>query len=240
MDQTTYLNQISEDGFAIVPQVISNNNLNDIESMFDMAHFGDSNSVKERQGDIYAIRDLLHAVPLLKTLLQEAKIRELVEPILGKEAKIVRAMFFDKTSTANWKVTWHQDITIAVKAQHDVAGFGPWSEKAGIIHGHAPASVLENMLTVRIHLDACTAENGALFVIPGSHNVGRLANSQRQALREGTPSILCPVPKQGAMVMRPLLLHASATSLYPSHRRVLHFEYSASKLPSGLEWHSLY
>ncbi len=238
MHQPTYLNKITEDGFAIIPKIISNNTINEILNALNLPISG--GTVRARQGSVYAIRDLLNKVPTLATLTQDAKLQPLIEPVLGKGAKVVRAILFDKTEEANWKVTWHQDVTIAVQKRCDIAGFGPWSEKVGIVHVQPPVSILEDMLTIRIHLDDSTAENGALFVIPGSHTLGRLSHSQIQALREGIPSALCPVPKGGVMVMRPLLLHASSSSLYPSHRRVLHFEYSASQLPGGLEWYDVF
>ncbi len=234
MQQASYVDKITQDGFVIVPPIIYNCTINDIINALNKVRLGDVTRV--RRGQVYAIRNLLNAVPFLKTLMQQANLRALIEPILGKEAKIVRAIFFDKTSEANWKVTWHQDITIAVAKRRNVAGFGPWSEKAGIVHVQPPAFILEKMLTLRLHLDDCTAENGALSVIPGSHRRGRLRHEQMQALRQITPPVLCPVSKGGAMIMRPLLLHASSASLKPSHRRILHFEYAATSLPGGLEW----
>lgn len=32
------------------------------------------------------------------------------------------------------------------------------------------------------------------------------------------------------------VLHSSSQSVSPDHRRVLHIEYAANNLPSGLEW----
>jgi len=46
----------------------------------------------------------------------------------------------------------------------------------------------------------------------------------------------CAVSAGGAMPMSPLLLHASSASRTPARRRVLHFEYSAARLPYGLAW----
>ncbi len=46
----------------------------------------------------------------------------------------------------------------------------------------------------------------------------------------------CLVPAGGAVVMRPLLLHASASGTGEGHRRVIHLEYAAETLPDGLEW----
>jgi len=235
MQQPIYLNKITDEGFAIIPRVISNTAVNEILNALDKIRLG--GAARIRRGSVYAIRDLLNEVPFLRTLTQLVNLRALIEPILGPKAKIVRAIFFDKTKNANWKVTWHQDLTIAVQKRCDVDGFGPWSKKAGIVHVQPPVSILEKMLTLRIHLDDSTAENGALSVIARSHRRGRMSHNQIQALRQVTSSVLCPVPRGGIMVMQPLLLHASAAGVNPSHRRIVHFEYSASQLPGGLEWY---
>src|ERR1700676_4485682 len=47
--------------------------------------------------------------------------------VLGIRAKPVRAVLFDKTAHANWKLGWHQDRTIVVQHRVDVDGYGPWS-----------------------------------------------------------------------------------------------------------------
>ena len=87
----------------------------------------------------------------------------------------VRAILFDKTPSANWKVVWHQDLTIAVRERGVVSGFGPWSEKEGVVHVQPPIELLERMLAVRVHLDDCGADNGPVRVLPASHRVGRLS-----------------------------------------------------------------
>jgi len=62
-----------------------------------------------------------------------------------------------------------QDVTIAVQEKVEMDGYGPWSIKADVPHVQPPASILEIMLSVRLHLDDCSEKNGALRVIPGSH-----------------------------------------------------------------------
>ena len=138
---------------------------------------------------------------------------------------------------ANWKVPWHQDLTIEVRKKLDVSGFGPWSTKAGVVHVQPPASTLENMLAVRIHLDDCDESNGPLRVIPGSHRLGRLTSEQILRIA-AQPAVRCTVPAGGVMLMRPLLVHASSACRDPRHRRVIHLEFAAGALPAGLEWHT--
>ncbi len=143
---------------------------------------------------------------------------------------------FDKTPRSNWKVPWHQDLTIAVSERREVAGFGPWSVKDGLPHVQPPASLLERIVALRLHLDDTPAANGALRVLAGTHKLGRLSAARIDALRRQIPETVCPVAAGGAMLMSPLLLHASSPSHAPLRRRVLHFEYSAADLPAGLAW----
>jgi ectoine hydroxylase-related dioxygenase (phytanoyl-CoA dioxygenase family) len=186
--------------------------------------------------DRAGIRNLLELVPSVRTLAQSQEIRSLVEPILGDNAHVVRGIFFDKQPNANWKVPWHQDLTIAVKNRLDIPDFQPWSVKVGIPHVQPPVTILEQMLTVRIHLDRTDESNGALKVIPGSHAQGKLTTLEiDEWKRSPASSINCDAG--GILLMRPLLLHASSIAIAPSHRRIIHLEYAIGSLPSGLEWY---
>ena len=93
------------------------------------------------------------------------------------------------------------------------------------------------MLTVRLHLDDADESNGALRVLPGANRLGRLPPDRIAELRVGGVDVLCAARAGDALLMRPLLLHASGRSTGPGHRRVLHIEYAAFPLPGGLEWH---
>jgi ectoine hydroxylase-related dioxygenase (phytanoyl-CoA dioxygenase family) len=93
------------------------------------------------------------------------------------------------------------------------------------------------MLTLRLHLDACDERNGPLRVLSGSHRDGKLNASQIAEWRENTQAIEVHAPPGGALLMRPLLLHASSPSQEPTRsRRVLHVEWAGEELPEGLEW----
>jgi hypothetical protein len=165
-----------------------------------------------------------------------APVRALVDPVLGVEARPVRGILFDKTDGANWKVPWHQDVTIAVRNRVEVEGFGPWSMKAGVLHVQPPAAVLERMVTVRIHLDDCPEENGALRVLAGSHRSGKVPEAEVGGWVERGCETVCELKAGGVLVMRPLLLHASSAATRPGHRRVIHFDYANVELPDGMGW----
>jgi len=93
------------------------------------------------------------------------------------------------------------------------------------------------MITVRLHLDDCGPEHGPLRVIPDSHREGRLDREAITRWRETVPTEEITCRAGDALLMRPLLLHASSKATRPKHRRVLHVEYAAEELPGGLEWH---
>lgn len=191
----------------------------------------------DRGGRRAGARNLLGEVPEVRALAGSAGVYEVVKAVLGAGAFAVRGLLFDKTPGANWKVPWHQDLTIAVRGRREVAGFGPWSEKEGVAHVQPPAEVLARMVTVRVHLDECNEHNGPLRVIPGSHRSGRLSADEIALRRAEVAEVVCPVGRGGIVVFRPLLLHASSPAVRPAHRRVVHLEFAADELPGGLEWY---
>jgi ectoine hydroxylase-related dioxygenase (phytanoyl-CoA dioxygenase family) len=181
------------------------------------------------------VRDAL-THPAVRELAAAPVLRRLVEPHLGADCVAVNATLFDKSAGRNWKVPYHQDVTIRVKRRRDVPGFETWWERAGVPHCWPPAAVLERMLAVRLHLDDCGPANGPLRVLPGSHTAGVLAAADIARWREATPEVVCTVGRGGVVLMRPLLLHASSAAAAAARRRVLHLEYAAPTLPGGLEW----
>lgn len=178
------------------------------------------------------IRDAEKKFASLSRLLMEESVLAKPRDILHGEPRLVRAIFFDKTPDGNWLVTWHQDRTVAVDRRFEAPGWGPWSLKDGVHHVQPPLEVLENMLTLRLHIDAADKANGCLKVIPGSHRYGVLG---QDAIRERVgngESVFCEVGAGDAVLMRPLILHASSKAMAPVHRRVVHLEFSALERPA--------
>ncbi len=180
-------------------------------------------------------RNLLDIVEM-KILADGPAVRGIVDAILGPGAKAVRVILFDKTSDTNWKVPWHQDVTIAVNARVNTEEYVPGSTKAGKMHVHPPAGALERMVSVRIHLDDCPEANGALKVVPGSHRMGKIAESEIASVVESGTVAVCEVGAGGVLVMRPLLVHSSSAATVPGHRRVIHFDFAVGELADVLVW----
>jgi len=229
-----YQQDIEEHGYSIVENVLGHEEVEALRTAVEKAiiESRDSTSVRDR-GGVYAIRNVTEVVPEVRALHRHSGIAQLVEPILGEQAMLVRGLMFDKSPESNWGIFWHQDLSIAVRQREDVPDFGPWSIKAGIQHVQPPPHILQKMLTVRLHLDDCQESNGALRVLPGSHQSSRL-----NTLQQNTDPATCGVTSGGAVLMRPLLLHSSHRATDPARRRVIHLEFAAEPLPEPLQWYS--
>jgi ectoine hydroxylase-related dioxygenase (phytanoyl-CoA dioxygenase family) len=177
-------------------------------------------------------RNLL-SLPWALEIAKHRTLREAVGNVLGEGAFPFKAILFDKSPASNWKVAWHQDVSLPVRLRRNEAGWGPWSVKAGVLHVQAPPSVLDQILAVRIHLDEVTETNAPLRVIPGSHLAGRMSEAE-MALWRSKPVVTCVAARGSLLLMRPLLLYASSVATSPTRRRVLHIEFAHEALSSSV------
>lgn len=225
--------QFDKDGFLVVLDLLPNTECETLAAeLTKLLEQQKRTNPKARGG----LRNVLRISPLATSVASSETILSVVSDLIGGGAFPVRAILFDKTDGANWGVPWHQDLAIAIAERKETEGFGPWSLKEGVVHVQPPLHVLAGMVTVRLHLDDCNAENGALRVLPGSHLAGELSSEDIAVWSAKSPGVTCELPRGGGLVMRPLLLHASSPAKNPSHRRVFHVEYAAIELPNGLEW----
>lgn len=237
LDLRPHIEAIARDGVSILPQCLTSSEVEHCRlAVMRAMDKADTRTAVRRDGAAYAMRNLVEAIPELKTLASGSPVRPLMDTLCGRPTRLVRSILFDKHADANWGVFWHQDLTIAVRNRTHVAGFHNWSTKAGVVHVQPPVSVLEHMLAIRIHLDDCFSENGALRVIPGSHAHGRLSAADTTDFTQRFPAKVCEVKAGDAILMRPLLLHSSGKASTLGHRRVLHFEFAACELPEPLQW----
>lgn len=231
------LAEFERDGFALVPALLHAALIEALITAFHQ-YSKATPAASEREGAVYGLRNVLREMPLVRELVCLPQIRQTITPLLGEEAFAVRALFFDKTAGANWHFLWHQDKTITVRERIETPGFGPWSEKAGVVHVQPPVTVLERMVALRLHLDDCGRDNGPLRVLPGTHSLGLLDTATIARLRVEKTETVCEARRGDGLLMRPLLLHTSGKVVgNASHRRVLHIEWAAEALPNELRWH---
>ncbi len=224
--------EFATQGFAIIPELYAPAEIAALLHCLESAPAAGPNF--RRSQEVFAIRNLVGEIPALWPLLRTAKLREVLAELFPAGCHLTKAIYFDKPAGSNWLVAWHQDLMINVAQRADQPGFGPWTAKAGWVAVQPPAAILENTVTLRLHLDDCDATNGALKVVAGSHCQG-VVPAERIASQTATPAV-CAVPAGGAMLMKPLLLHASSRSTSARPRRVIHLEFSGAALPAGLAW----
>ena len=222
---SSWNHQIDDLGFALIPEVLPRHELTSLLcALDDLVH---------RRGRA-GIRHILNH-PRVKAIANDARMLGLAQSVLGENALPFRATLFDKSPGSNWLIAWHQDTALPLTQRRETPGWGPWSVKEGINYAHAPASALEQVLALRLHLDDSTQENGPLRVLAGTHRAGVLSDDEvERTANRGTPCE-CLVACGGVLAMRPLLIHASSKARSPMPRRVLHIEYAAtSAVDEGL------
>lgn len=218
---------INDNGFEIERNFITQSVIEDIKQA--LCDFSE-------QYPKHGIRHADKKFETIKQLCLSEKLISRAESILKGSANLVRVIFFDKTSENNWLVTWHQDKTICVNAKAEIDGWRAWSVKDGIHHVQPSLDVLKKMITFRLHLDDTNAHNGCLKVIPNSHLLGVLAQTEIDQLIKTKVPFLCEVKSGDALIMRPQILHSSSKSTTLTHRRVVHIEFSDYQLPCNLTW----
>jgi ectoine hydroxylase-related dioxygenase (phytanoyl-CoA dioxygenase family) len=171
----------------------------------------------------------------IRSLAHSPELISMAGEVVGQSAIPIRAPLFDKSPVSNWLVVWHQDTAVPIRNRREKPGWGPWSVKDGITYAHAPASVLREVVALRVHLDDSRHENGPLRVLPATHELGVLSDDQIHNLSEQITAVDCEVPLGGVLAMRPLLVHASSKSKSDQPRRVLHIEYAGTLSIDGME-----
>jgi hypothetical protein len=212
------------DGAELVPNAVDERTLRAIlDATSDLS--------PERAGTrLYGIDTL---APILSA---EGPAGKIAAGILGDNCRPVRALLFDKSAATNWSLGWHQDRTIVVEERIEVAGFGPWTVKDGLLHVTPPFDLLAAMITLRIHLDPVPATNAPLLVAPGSHRRGRIAERDIQQVVSQHGIAACLAEAGDIWLYATPILHASEAATRPARRRVLQVDYAATERPSGLAW----
>lgn len=219
----------------MLPGVFSAEEASEFARRLEVVLQTDEASVLRSRGQTYGSRDLIRLMPEICDIPKRPVLKGFIEATLGPGAGLVRALYFDKPPDRGWSLTWHKDCTIAVK-RTDLSSshFRRPTLKAGIPHVEAPESLLKQMLTLRLHVDAMTPENGPLSVIPGSHAEEIKGDQQAVEIHTAAGDVFA---------MRPLLTHSSSSPKEGTsmHRRVVHLEFAPSaELPDGYEWHSFH
>jgi len=175
-------------------------------------------------------------LPWVKALAKDLRENSALSAIIPKDYSAVQCTLFAKSRETNWAVAPHQDLSIPVASRVEHSNLTGWSEKEGMLFVQPPAHVLAQLVAVRVHVDDCGLNAGALRVFPGSHRRRAFSQEEIHLLQAIMEEVHCAAPQGGAMALRPLLVHASSKTAVSSPRRVLHFLLGPRELQFGLRW----
>ena len=224
--------ELEQLGYATLDTLYSNVEIENIISCLKKTKNIGTSFLKTK--NLFAIRQLLNVIPELKGLLFNQNIIKLLSCLFDDTYFLTKALYFDKPNESNWFVSYHQDLSITVDTKIELDEYRNWTFKHEQFGVQPPIKILEDTITLRIHLDNTKKENGALKVIPKSHLKGiyRPENINWDEAVE----VICEVEKGGVMLMKPLTLHASNKTTNQRQRRVIHLEFCNHELTKPLNW----
>lgn len=155
----------------------------------------------------------------------------------GVDPAPVRLVAFNKSSSANWSVPWHQDRVIAVAEKKEDQRHSNWVSKGGFWHCEPPTELLEKMIFVRIHLDASNRSNGALELALGSHRHGLIEAMHARDVAETSEVEVCDAQPGDVLIAKALIVHRSKSAESKNERRALRVDFAPRGLLSPkLKW----
>ncbi len=219
-------------GYAIIDSVYTKEEIQVIGNF--ISTLDTSKAIFRKTADLFAIRQFIKEVPEIAELILNDNLKAIINGIGGKDYFVVKSIYFDKPEKSNWFVSYHQDLTISVDQKKQVQGFTNWTTKQNQFSVQPSLDILENIFTLRIHLDKTDEKNGALKVLEKSHLKAITRVESLDSPKE--QEVFCNVNLGGVMLMKPLLFHGSNKTTNERNRRVIHIEFSNKQLPLGLSW----
>ena len=106
----TVLNKIEfeQEGYFILSNIYTENEINTILSCIENTKQNKNSFLKTK--DLFAIRKLIKTIPELSSLICNKNLKKIISNFSESEYFITKAIYFDKPSTSNWFVPYHQDF----------------------------------------------------------------------------------------------------------------------------------
>ncbi len=160
--------ELAKNGYAILEHFYNNKEVTALINCINHAINNDNRRFTKTK-DVIAIRQLINDIPELKKILFNNPIKILLSTLFKTNYFLTKAIYFDKPKESNWFVAFHQDLSISVDKKVTLKNYKNWTYKKEQYGVQPPIAILEDTVTLRIHLDDTNQYNGALKVIPKSH-----------------------------------------------------------------------
>jgi ectoine hydroxylase-related dioxygenase (phytanoyl-CoA dioxygenase family) len=148
---------------------------------------------------------------------------------MGFDPTPIRAVFFEKSSSLNWSLPWHQDRVVIMSDRTDDPTYSNWSKKEGFWHCEPPISTLKEMAFAYIALDSIASGSGGLELAEGTHNHGRITAPDINNCIANT-NIATPTLKTGdVLFVQALTLHRSVSLKGAQRRRALRLDFRCGR-----------
>lgn len=160
-----------------------------------------------------AVRKLWRFVPFeprLDVLTRHPVLHGILQRLLGEECRLIQDMALLKPPFVGSEKPWHQDMA-----------YFDWSPP-------------EKVIGVWIALDAATAENGCMHVLPGTHREGPVPHVHARDCQipdanvQTERDVIVPLAPGGALFFSALLHHGTPPNPGPSRRRALQYHYAGA------------
>ena len=142
--------QLNENGYSILNDLYTDNEISKILDCIQNAEQNEKSFMKTK--DLFAIRQLIKNIPELSSFLFNQKLTELLSELSESEYFLTKAIYFDKPSQSNWFVAYHQDLSISVDKKAELNNYSNWTFKKSQYGVQPPIEILEDTITIRIHL----------------------------------------------------------------------------------------
>src|SRR5690242_17112459 len=119
--------QLSYKGFTIIEDIFNSGEVSSIIQAIDNANT--TGGAFRKTNNLFAIRQFLKEIPSVHSLIFSSSLSNIIKEFFGNEYFVVKSIYFDKPEQSNWFVSYHQDLTIAVKTKIEQEGFSNWTVK---------------------------------------------------------------------------------------------------------------
>ncbi len=214
MLSTDQLNQFRTEGYAIVPNLFSDDEINTVVphlDNFDTLHERELD-VKgaqgiSRKGEISFTNDLARRDPAVMAFVKKPQILAVANQVLGPDVALYWDQTVYKRPEGKREFPWHQD------------------------NGYTPVDPPE-YLTSWIALADTTIENGCIWLLPSSHKQGLIEHKDTPIGKQGyfgdETGIPVPLKKGSVAFFSSLAFHRSGPNLSSSTRKGYIVQYSIS------------